>query len=423
VRYYGQWVRDEAEKRIGHLYPKAKLLDGSEARVIAWLWARTVRSPDPAAKGAMVSLVSSFMLSTTEGKKACVKVAFDPAAPDGWRFEVKTGPLSTGEEEKLAEGTKAAKAAFRCVLTGANIGGAYIDSEAQAGRMGARLMAIVAEAARARTYLSPIFAHEQAADAAARHVAENSDAMHIPLQECRGTFASNAQGRRYFFKTFSDYFIPRQLIALTTFSDLVSEAHARVLADARAAGPADDDAPLYLGGTGATAYADTVATYLAFAIDRAANYGSTLSTWLTDGNAIRGTFGRQALQMAWDFCEGSYFGNSSAAFTTILKTVSNVIGYQAAFWVGLIAQIDAARNDYPVQPCIINTDPPYYDNISYAELSDFFYVWLRRSLISIWPHLFSRLTTPKEEELMPRGTVMVVKKKLRSFLCEAWVML
>src|ERR1700688_1148083 len=100
VRYYGQWMRDEAEKRIGHLYPKAKLPDGSEATVIAWLWARTVRSPDPAARGAMVPLVSSFMLSTKDSKKTWVEPVIDPAAPEGYRFEVKTGALPKASENR-----------------------------------------------------------------------------------------------------------------------------------------------------------------------------------------------------------------------------------------------------------------------------------------------------------------------------------
>ena len=163
VRYYGQWMRDEAEKRIGHLYPKAKLPDGSEATVIAWLWARTVRSPDPAAKGAMVPLVSSFMLSTKEGKKVWVEPVLDAAAPDGWRFEVKAGTrtLTKAEEDKLKLGTKAGKGqAFICILTGSAIERGYVQAEGKADRLGQRLMAMVAEGARSRTYMSPQADHE-----------------------------------------------------------------------------------------------------------------------------------------------------------------------------------------------------------------------------------------------------------------------
>ena len=162
VRYYGEWMRDEAEKRIGHLYPKAMLSDGSQRTVIGWLWARTVRSPDPAAKGAMVPLVSSFMLSTKGDEKARVKPVIDPAAPEGWRFEVKTGTLSKADEERLKKGTKTGRGStFVCVLTGSPISWRLYQAEGMAGRLGARLMAIVAEGDARASYLSPTRAHDE----------------------------------------------------------------------------------------------------------------------------------------------------------------------------------------------------------------------------------------------------------------------
>jgi putative DNA methylase len=394
VRYYGHWMRGEAQKRIGHLYPKAMLPSGLEANVIAWLWARTVRSPDPAAKGAMVPLISSFMLSTKEGKKAWVEPIVDLTASNGWRFEVKTGALSKAGEERLKKGTKTGRGThFSCILTGVAIAPDHVREEGTAGRLGARLMAVVAEADRGRIYLSPTIDHELVA-ASAR------------LGDISGLDAEMPENPRWFsppgygIKRYVDLFTPRQIVALTTFSDLVAEARDKLLADARATDWADDGTPLHSGGVGATAYADAIATYLAFVVDRAADYGSTLATWLTDDNAIRGTFGRQALPMTWDFCEGNYFGDSSAALTTIIKTISDVIAHQQLTGVGAISQADASRSGYPVRPCIINTDPPYYDNIGYADLSDFFYVWLRRSLSSVWPDLFRRLSVPKAEELV-----------------------
>jgi hypothetical protein len=283
VRFYGQWMRDEAERRIGHLYPKARLPDGSDPTVIAWLWARTVRSPDPRAKGAMVPLVSSFLLSTKEGKKAWVEPVIDPAAPDGWRFDVRTGMLAKEDEKRLSAGTKPARATFSCALTGANISGAYIDDEAQAGRMSARLMAVVAEGMRSRIYLSPAAAHEHAAAEAANFVAKHGDEMDLPRQECRGTFASNAQGRRYCFNTFADYFTRRQLVTLTTFSDLIGLARMKVLTDARAAGLPDDPTSLHAGGSGAAAYADAVATYFGFVLSKIAQTLNSLVRWFPTG--------------------------------------------------------------------------------------------------------------------------------------------
>ena len=400
VRYYGAWMRDEAARRIGHLYPEATLADGSKATVIAWLWARTVRSPDPAAKGAMVPLVPSFLLFTKEGKKAWVAPVIDAVAQDGWRFEVRTGALTKAEEKTLSEGTKAARATFRCILTGATIAGGYIDDEAQAGRMSARLMAVVAEGNRQRVYLSARPEDNAAAEMAAKHVVENGDDMDLPRQECRGTFASNAQGRRYCFKTFADYFTPRQLLALTTFSDLVAEAHERILADAGAASLIEDREPLSEGGSGATAYADAVATYLAFAISKASTRSCSLTIWETGMGRLAGAMGRQGLTMQWTYAEthplAGAGGDIAGTAVSVAENLQN-LGIGAA---GTITAIDAAKNSFPVRPALFSTDPPYYDNIGYADLSDFFYVWLRRSLSGTWPDLFRRLTTPKDRELI-----------------------
>ena len=314
VRFYGEWMRDEAERRIGHLYPMARLPDGSEATVIAWLWARTVRSPDPRAKGAMVPLVSSFMLSTKKGKKAWVEPVIAASAPDGWRFEVQTGSLTDTEEARLKQGTKAARGNFRCLLAGAAISEGWNRAEGIAKRLDVRLMAIVVEGQRGRMYFGPDAEHETIAVTA------------TPNWEPEGELFAKALGFRvpaYGLTRWADLFTPRQLVALTTFSELVVEGRQKVLADTRAGGFAGrDGTPLHAGGTGARAYADAVATYLAFMIDRAANYGSSLSTWLPDDNAIRGTFGRQALPMSWDFCEGNYFGKSSVDVKTISKTIS-----------------------------------------------------------------------------------------------------
>lgn len=392
VRYYGQWMRDEAERRIGHLYPKVKSENGSEATVIAWLWARTVRSPDPAARGAMVPLVSSFMLSTKVGKKAWAELVIDASAPDGWRFEVKTGPLAKADEERLKKGTKTGRGSnFSCVLTGTAIDGDHVKAEGAAGLMGARLMSIVAEGNRSRVYLSPNDTHEALAATAIPEWEPEGDLPHDPR---------NFWTVQYGLTTFASLFTKRQLVALTTLSDMVGEARKQVLVDSIEAGLSDDSIPLHQGGSAAGAYADAVATYLAFLISRLCDYGSSLATWLTDDNAIRGTFGRQALPMTWDFCEGSPFGDSSASWKTIINAVSAVIESNHPAGFARIDLIDAPKNNYPVRPCVISTDPPYYDNIGYADLSDYFYVWLRSSLSTVWPNIFRRLTTPKAEELV-----------------------
>ena len=422
VRYYGQWVRDEAEKRIGHLYPLAKLPDGSTATVIAWIWARTVMCPNPACRADM-PLSGSFMLSTKGGQKTWAVATFEKAEgrPQPL-FTVQSGPLTKEREKELSIGSgymaasgKKAKAVFRCVCCGEGpVKGEYVDAEANGGRMSCVPVAIVAEGQRGRTYLSVDAAQRKISDLAATKLEQEIDSSKIPTEECRGTFASNAQGRRYGFKVFADYFTARQLVALTTFSDLVGEVRDRIVVDGLEASFGADDTPLHAGGSGAAAYADAIITYLGFAVDRLADRSSTLCTWDTGAEgksstgspgrsaAIRGTFSRQAISMTWDFAEANVFSSSAANFNDAIGWVLKPFDHNRipAAGLGSIVSLDAAQNHYPVRPVIISTDPPYYDNIGYADLSDFFYVWLRRCLHRTWPDLFRRLTTPKTEELI-----------------------
>lgn len=394
VRYYGRWMREEAEKRVGHLYPKATLTNGSNATVIAWLWARTVRSPDPSAKGAMVPLASSFMLSTKEGKKAWVELVVDAAAQDGWRFEVQTGKLTKGDEERLKSGTKTGRGTnFYCVLSGATISPDHVRSEGMAKRLGARLMAVVAEGNKTRVYLSPTAEHEQIA--ASAHP-EDVSAIAVDMPDNPRWFSPPGYG----MKQYVDIFTPRQLVALATFSDLVGEAWGKALADASATDLTSDGRRLHNGGTGAEAYADAIATYLAFGISKSVDYNSAIATWHSSKEIIRNTFARQAIAMTWDFVEPNIFSSSSGNFTTAIEYVADGIGSSQGHVSGQIFNINASKNSFPVRPVVISTDPPYYDNIGYADLSDFFYVWLRRSLLGIWPDLFRRLTTPKADELV-----------------------
>ncbi|TIS54881.1 MAG: DUF1156 domain-containing protein [Mesorhizobium sp.] len=405
VRYYGQWMRDEAEKRIGHIYPKAKLPDGSEATVIAWLWARTVRSPDPSAKGAMVPLVSSFMLSTKEGKKNWVEPILDDTAQDGWRFEVKRGALTKAEEEKLKEGTIGRSNGGTCILSGASMPFSYIRDQGKTTGLGVRLMAIVAQGRQERVYLTQTDQHSVLALSAKPDWFPDGDLPNNPR---------NFNTPIYGLATFASLFTPRQLVALTTFSDLVAEVRAKVLIDARAAGLIEDDAPLHSGGSGAQAYADAVGTYLAFMIDRTTDRNCSICSWdsgpsgtkaSTGGSArtasVRNVFARQAIPMTWDYAESNIFSESGGGILSALDWIEPVLKRPVvATGPGQIHNINASKNSFPVRPVVISTDPPYYDNIGYADLSDFFYVWLRRALLSVWPDLFRRLTTPKAEELV-----------------------
>ena len=405
IRYYGKWMRDEAQARIGHLYPKVFIdpmmasaredlqpYNGRELTVIAWLWARTVASPDPMTHRAHVPLASSYVLSSKKGREVIVVPAVN-RDDDSYRFTVKASGFGTEEYATAKSGTKSARGAnFTCLVSGAPISGDHIKAEGMSGRMGTRLMAVVAEGKRGRVYLDPTEAMEQVARTAKPGWRPEGG---VPERLTGGTCYG------YGLTSWGHLFTDRQLVALTTFSDLVSEARERVLADALAAGM-DADAPrLADGGNGAEAYADAVVTYLAFALDKMADRGSSLCTWFTERDSTRNTLSRQALPMTWDFAELNPLLSGTGSFLgAITWTAESLEGSPSSAIQTSVIQKNAAGNTPLVENAIIATDPPYYDNIAYADLSDFFYVWQRRTLRNVWPDLFRRVLAPKEEELV-----------------------
>jgi putative DNA methylase len=398
VRYYGQWMRDEAEKRIGDLYPKVeitaemsktrpdlKTLVGRKLTVIAWLWARTVKSPNPAFATVDVPLASTFMLCTKAGKEAYVEPVVEGG---GYRFTVRVGKPKDAEAAK--NGTKLSRANFRCLLSGTPISGDYLKAEGKGGRIGARLMAIVAEGERGRVYVSPTQAAEDIA-----HQAKPEWKPDVVISGSTQYLGVKPYGMDQFSQIFTD----RQLVALTTFSDLVQEAHEWVKRDALAAGLSGHGKPLATGGTGATAYADAVGTYLAFAVDKGANYWSAACAWHTGAEKMVSTFGRQAIPMVWDYAEANPFSGSSGNVLLGIEQASEMLEALGLGVPGSVVQADAAKQSTSDSK-VVSTDPPYFDNVPYADLSDFFYVWLRRSLKAIFPDLFATLAVPKSEELV-----------------------
>jgi putative DNA methylase len=402
VRYYGQWMRDEAEKRIGHLYPKVEVSAemakdrpdlnpyvGKKLTVIAWLWARTVKSPNPAFAQVDVPLASTFLLSQMKGKEAYL----NPVIEDGgYRFTVKVGRPKDPEAAK--NGTKLSRGAnFQCLMSTTPIESDYIKAEGAAGRMGARLMAIVAEGNRGRVYLAPTPAMESIA-----LTAKPSWKPETPLPNDPRNFWTPAYG----LSTFGDLFTARQLVALTTFSDLVQEARERVKVDAIDAGRPDEETPMREGGVGASAYGDAVEVYLGFVVSSQSDRMTTICTWdaggSTWGTKTRNTFARQAIPMSWDFAEVNPLSTQSGSFENSLDYTSKGI-LCAGQQPGKACQADASTQTESIDK-IVSSDPPYYDNINYADLSDFFYVWLRRSLKHVFPELFATLAVPKAEELV-----------------------
>ena len=451
VRYYGKWMRDEAEKRIGHLYPKIEITEamlgrrediaplvgtrvtmteelakdradlelligkevlvteamsmdrpdlkpyvGQKLTVIAWLWARTVKSPNPAFAHVDVPLISNFMLSTKPGKEAYVEPAVEAGSAGvlpAYSFKVRVGKPKDPETAK--NGTKLSRGAnFRCVMSGTPVDGNYIRTEGKTGRLGARLMTIVAEGQRGRVYLSPTPEHETVAVQAK------------PEWKPEGAFVEDARAFTpciFGITEWQHLFTDRQLVTLTTFSDLVQDARERVQHDALTAGIPDDAKQLRGNGTAATAYAESVAVYLGIAVARYSNASTTICSWNPGQKKedIRFTFSRQALPMTWDYAEGNPFSASSGNYSDNIETWL----YKALLFLpneallGASIQADAASQSI-LKGRVVSTDPPYYDNVPYADLSDFFYVWLRRSLRHVFPELFATLAVPKAEELV-----------------------
>ena len=397
VRRYGAWMREEAQKRIGHLYPPIEVTadmvaerpdlaqyQGEKLTVIAWLWARTVKSPNPAFSHAEVPLASTFILSSKAGKESYVEPVIEG---EGYRFTVRVGtpPASAKNGTKLSRGAN-----FQCLLSDTPIEPKYIKAEGVAGRIGQRLMAIVAEGSRGRVYLAPTPEQEsitlQAAPTWYPEVTISGSTQYLGVKP-------------YGFTRFDQLFTARQLSVLDTFSDLVQEAIARVCEDALVAGMVDDGLGLDQGGQGAKAYAQAVGMYLAFAISKVSNIGSTVASWMNDRGAFRETFARQAIPMVWDFAEANPFANAGGSFATAIDKGAMAIRNLPENGSGFVCQQDAQTQKISMQK-LISTDPPYYDNIPYADLSDFFYVWLRRSLRPIFPDLYATLAVPKAEELV-----------------------
>lgn len=387
VRYYGEWMKQEAYQRIGHLYPKVKVpheQGGGEATVIAWIWARTVKCPNPAC-GCEMPLASSFVLSKKKGKEAWIEPQFDYEAKK-ITYKVQLGKGKIPEAPKTARGAK-----FKCIMCSETTTDDYIKQESVNGRMGSVLMGIVAEGKHGRLYISPTEEHVLTAQCS-KPEGEYPE-QRLPYDP-RNIWCVN-----YGLDTYDKLFTNRQLTALTTFSELVSDAQAKAEADAVAAGMKNDHLPLRNGGDGAKAYGEAVGVYLAFVIDKMTDYHSSICSWNPPREGIRNTFGRQAIPMVWDYAEANPFSNSSGCFDNMLDWIIKCISGLPSSNSSEVSQCDA-QSDCGLRNIMISTDPPYYDNIGYADLSDFFYVWMRQSLKDTYPELFSTMLVPKAEELI-----------------------
>jgi len=382
VRYYGNLIRERAIAKIGHLYPKVKLpkeYGGREANVIAWIWARTVASPNPAAQGAHVPLVSTYWLSTKKGSEAWLEPVVDTKT-NSWRFDLKHE--APRDKAIIKNGTKLGRASFRCLLTNQPIEYQYLRDQANKRKLGRTLLCAIADLGRGKIYVGVNREHQDLGEADLAQWRPDElvttpchDVDRLPM---------------YGMPSWADAFTPRQLTAMVSLSDLVKGSRQNVVADAREAGYSDAEAE---------DYAKAVTTFLALALDRCAAFNNSLCRW--NGNQTVFVFARHAIPMLWDLSEANILGEKAVCWKTAVDITSDSIeripGGNCG--LGVADQIDAAGAWNDVREVLVSTDPPYYDNIGYAALSDFYYVWLRRTIGDLYPDLFKTILVPKAPEL------------------------
>ena len=383
VKYYGEWMKQEAFKRIGHLYPKVKDEKGEEHTVIAWIWARTVKCPNPAC-GCEMPLASSFVLSKKKGAEAWIETVIENG---NVRYIVRKGKCPS-DKETVKQGKGAS---FKCIHCGNVTEKTYIHDAFMNHQVSASLMAIVAEGDKGRLYISPNEEHIR--------IAESAIPKWEPSEEMNTKCTDLVSGRGYGITLWKELFTNRQLTALDTFAGLITEAQNKAELDALSAGINNDETLLADGGNGAKAYSEAVGVYLSFGLSRLTDIFNSFCRWEVSKTQVRNLFGRQAIPMIWDYAENNVFACAAGDYTTSLNSIVKVLERFKNTNEGIVRQFDA-QSDCELRNIMISTDPPYYDNISYADLSDFFYIWLRKCLRDIYPKLFRTMLVPKAEELI-----------------------
>lgn len=375
VQYYGEWLLEQAAERLHAIYPNEP-----EGKPAAWIWARTVKCPNPAC-GCQMPLASSFVLNGKVGQEAWA----EPVTEDGAiHFEVHKGKWPK-EKESNKYGNYGAK--FVCPICGEITADEYVKQQGLKHELGTQMMAVAVDTANGRIFKAPTEAQIQAAD------------MPVPESIPEGEIPDNAHWFSppgFGIKDYSELFSPRQLTMLTTFCDLLLEVQNKAASDALAVGMSHEGGSLASGGNGALAYGQAISVYLAFVIDKMADRNTTVCSWNGSSGGPRATFGRQAIPMVWNFAEGNPFSSMTGNFTSALKNVVAAIANLPCGSEVKTYQGDAVTVSF-LENALICTELPYYKAIGYAHLSDFFYIWMRRSLKPIFPDLFSQMVTSKNE--------------------------
>lgn len=383
IRYYGQIIQKRAQTRFGNHYPSVELpkeYGSGRVNVIAWIWARTVTSPNPAAKGKHVPLISTYWLSSKD-KLAWLDPIIDKEACT-YRFEIKTG---TPKDRKIiTSGTKLGRGAkFKCIITNEPISDKYIKDEAKAGRIGFCLIAIVAETKKGRCYLPAENIHSNLASIGVPEDAPNE----VLIYDSRYLTPPG-----YGMTSIDKLFTPRQLNSILILSELIQEIKKDIEKDASNIG---------FNIEATNNYSQVITTFLALTLDRCCDFNNSLCRWSPSNQKVMNLFGRQAIPMVWDFAEANILGDSVGAWQTCNEYIADCIEVLtiSSGRTGYAHQIDAANGINGLTKFFVSTDPPYYDNVPYADIADFFYVWLRRTIGSLYPDLFSTVLVPKMPEL------------------------
>ena len=389
VRYYGRKMREWAYQRIGHLYPQAPLPGGAAATVIAWLWARTVPCPNPAC-GVAMPLMTTFQASKKRGNEHWIWPDVDRQAKTvSFTVHHRKPPQNVLPLERTVTRDGAV-----CLACHGAVTLAYVRQQARDGKMGEVMTCIVAEGDRKRIFLSTT--------PEIKKIVSRASPPWKP-QQSMPTTAYKVSGRAYGITHWHQLFTERQLTALTAFSDLLADAKTLMTNDG-----ADAE------------YAGAVSTYLALAVGRTADSSSKFSTWQSVGDKVAHAFTRQAIPMIWDFAEANPFSSSSQNWLGQIEWISKVLDYlPRSVNDGVSHQADAANTIHANNGPVIVTDPPYYDNVSFAELSDFFYIWLRPLLREIYPDLFSGIMVPIQEEMIAAPRFDNAEERFESLLGQA----
>jgi putative DNA methylase len=400
VQYYANWMLKEAQVQLGSTYPQIEITKdmaaerrdllhqvGNKLTVIAWLWARTIRCPNPAC-GGEIPLIGSYWLCQKKDKKAWLGPLVDRKEKT-IKFIPRVGKGGEPSETQKVGGRSGG---CRCFFCDEVADADYMESEGKSGHFGTRLITIVADGPSGRLYLPATAEHETIAKSTSP--GWKPDYPLPPYSQALPT-------ARYGAVSFADLFTTRQLATLETFSRLVRQARDLVLQDAIKSGLPNDAQPLSEGGKQSAAYADAVATYLGLIVGRQANRSSSFCFWDSGSEKVQQPFAQQGINKTWDFCEGNPLSGASGSWKKQVEYAAKVLERCPPSCVAAhVSQRDAAAPNLDLHNVLVCCDPPYYSNIGYADLSDFFYIWHRRALQAIYPTLFSTVLTPKTQELV-----------------------